>query len=1506
MPDSEPFFTENQNQFGPWSARFYSHGGSWSIALGDGWVAYDLHDEQQGESRSGRVILVTFTGANQVIPEGSDTLTRKNHYLFGPDMAGWITDVSNHRSIVYKDLWNGIDLRYRLDGGHLKYEFIVAPGSDTSNISMFYEGMDSLEICDRTGDLLIGSRDATLRDQAPMTYQIIEGCQVNVPSAYDLIGDDMVTFQLGDYDTHLPLVIDPGLMFSTFLGGSGGDSGNDIAVDGDGHVYVVGSTSSVKFPVTSGAYDISLDSSDGFLTKFSSNGSSVEYSTYIGGTKDEKATGVAVDDDGSVYIVGTTMSSDFPTTGGAFKTNLAGGSDTFALKLNIAGSSLEYSTYIGGAQMDEATSLGLDANGSLYIAGATFSRDFPIVNGSFRRMANRSDAFVVKLRSDGSDLEYSCVLGGNWSDRANALAIDASGSAYITGSTGSRWFPITSSAYDRSIGSVELIHDVFVTKISPDGGSLVYSTFIGDVSDERGLGIDVDEHGRAFVVGSTSSGFFPTHPLGPIGSPYRSSQDSFILKLNTSGHTIIQSRVLNLSYQDEARGVSVDSEGCAYVTGTVDGRADLPTTPNAFQLQNLSRKREAYVLKMDAHGDRILYASYLGGNEDDFGNAVALDADDHLFITGNTFSTVGFPITPDAFDNTSDASTIGTPVGDAFCCKLDISIPYLVYDTSNRTATTGDTYTFNMTIADNSGVAQAGMQYWFGSEDNSTNVSLDLTWGDGKNGSWTWSIDIPSDSLEYLYYRVWAIDTAGLNCTVRDYSILVLDNDLPSLMNLSPASAGTGNEVNLSVRVVDNIAVDEVTVLYPGGGLLSMDPGYWYAATSITGVDGDVYNFTIVVPWYDKDPLEYRFWANDTSGNWIMSDVYELEIMDDDQPFLTVRPLPDDVTTGQDLELRVHVRDYFGVSDVGFTWWFEGSDGTARVTLPIEAWSVDAMGNGHYATVFRVPIDIVILPVPRIGLTFKATDTSNNTVTSRVFWLNVHDNDPPWFLEDMSSQEATTGDPFDIRVRVRDNVDLESVWVLYSFDGGRSMELPLVQGEEDEWSTTVMIPHALTALHYFIGARDGSGNINWSVQEDRLVMDNDEPEVVWDTSDSVATTGDPFILYFRVEDNLFVEDVNVVCWLEDGEQIEPPLISNYHPPRRNGTHRAIVGIPSNAIGPLVYVIIASDDSANVLRTGEHYIEVLDNDPPWFGEDLSDNESWRGEPFNFDIEVWDNIDVEELRCVWWYGGGERTNGTVPRGSSLTIEVSLDPEGPLRYRFAARDASDNWKNSRRFERMINNRPPMIKGLEMWNVTEEDPEELDLRGYIDDPDDTAWVLAVDGMDPNMTLDEYNLTVMHEEWVPDYVIRVSVADGKDTTYHNITVHVTGVNDPPQLFEVMYKGEPFDIQMDIASFMKGRVASLTVLATDEEGDPLYYRWMRNDVEVATGPVLEGGNLPKGEYDLTLQISDGTASTSYLVRVSVTEDEQLFTPRVWTVLVVMMVVALLAVIIVRRVGREGD
>jgi hypothetical protein len=322
------------------------------------------------------------------------------------------------------------------------------------------------------------------------------------------------------------------LVYGTFIGGSDGDNGYGIAVDGGGNAYVTGGTESSDFPTTPGAFDTSLDGGDAFVVKLNPNGSSLFYGTFIGGSDDEDGEGIAVDGGGNAYVTGLTESSDFPTTPGAFDTSYNGGyrwGDAFVIKLNPAGSSLSYGTFIGGSYDDFGWGIAVDGGGNAYVTGSTISSDFPTTPGAFDTSLDGywGDAFVIKLDPNGSSLFYGTFIGGSYSDVGYGIAVDGGGNAYVTGSTISSDFPTTTGAFDTSYNGD---CDAFVVKLNPNGSSLSYGTFIGGSHGDYGRGIAVDGGGNAYVTGRTYSSDFPT-TTGAFDTSFRGYRDAFVVKL---------------------------------------------------------------------------------------------------------------------------------------------------------------------------------------------------------------------------------------------------------------------------------------------------------------------------------------------------------------------------------------------------------------------------------------------------------------------------------------------------------------------------------------------------------------------------------------------------------------------------------------------------------------------------------------------------------------------------------------------------------------------------------------------------------------------------------------------------------------------------------------------------------------------------------------------------------------------------------------------------------------
>ena len=543
------------------------------------------------------VLRMTFVGAN---PEprvvGAEELPDKANYFIGNDPAKWRTNVPTYARVQYTDVYPGIDLIYYGSQRRLEYDFVVRPGADPRTIALGFQGADKLEV-DPQGDLVLHTGAGEIRQRKPVIYQEIGGVRREIAGGYVLKGESRVGFHVAVYDTSRPLVIDPALVYSTYLGGSADDAGVGIAVDAAGNAYVTGSTASANFPTTAGAFQTTLGGGgvgfDAFVTKLNSTGSALLYSTYLGGSNnDDSGVGIAVDGAGNAYVTGSAFSTDFPTTPGAFQSSFGGVRDAFVTKLNPTGSTLVYSTYLGGTGDDGGVSIAVDTAGSAYVSGFA-QAGFPTTTAAFQPGFGGGpyDAFVTKLGSTGSALVYSTYLGGSGDDEVfGGLAVDASGNAYVTGFTTSANFPTTPGAFQTTFGGAGPLGfgDAFVTKLNSTGSMPVFSTYLGGSGDDFGAGIAVDGNGNAYIAGSTASTNFPTTPgafqttfggSGPLGLG-----DAFVTKLNPTGSALIYSTYLGGSGDDFASRIAVDvlPNPSAYVTGNT-ASTNFPTTAGAFQ-----------------------------------------------------------------------------------------------------------------------------------------------------------------------------------------------------------------------------------------------------------------------------------------------------------------------------------------------------------------------------------------------------------------------------------------------------------------------------------------------------------------------------------------------------------------------------------------------------------------------------------------------------------------------------------------------------------------------------------------------------------------------------------------------------------------------------------------------------------------------------------------------------------------------------------------------------------
>lgn len=580
---------------------------------------------------------------------GSEELPGKVNYFIGDDPKQWRADVPTYARVEYRQVYPGVDLAYYGAQRQLEYDFIVAPDANPNAIELAFQGADKLEI-NAEGDLVIGIDGAEVIQRAPVSYQEIDGVRRAITSRYELRDGRRVGFEVGPYDTSRTLVIDPMLIYSTFLGGRGYDQAFAIAVDSQGAAYVTGDTTSNDFPTISGAsYTSNNGSADVFISKLNPQGSALIYSTFLGGASADSGKGIAVDSQGIAYVAGITGSANFPTTLGAFNMNHSGGWDCFVTKLNAMGRALVYSTFLGGSGADHAEDIAVDSQDSAYVGGWTSSANFPTTMGAFDTTHNGGyDCFVTKLDAIGGNIVYSTFLGSPGGERVTDIAL-SSDLALVTGFTDSANFPTTIGAFDRSHNGAT---DCFVSKLDATGGSLVYSTFLGGAGYDGASGIAVNSQGIAYVAGSTDSLNFPT-TMGVFDRSHNGSNDCFVTKLDAMGSNLVYSTFLGGLGYDSAYDISLQGDlDLAIVTG-VTNSTNFPVV-NPIQRQ-IAGYLDAFVAKLNAQGSNLAFSTFLGGGGNENSSAIAVDANGAAFVAGSSASN-NFPTVFGSLDRTHNGS----------------------------------------------------------------------------------------------------------------------------------------------------------------------------------------------------------------------------------------------------------------------------------------------------------------------------------------------------------------------------------------------------------------------------------------------------------------------------------------------------------------------------------------------------------------------------------------------------------------------------------------------------------------------------------------------------------------------------------------------------------------------------------------------------------------------------------------------------------------------------------
>ncbi len=642
------YFEENRGQAPP-GVRIIGRAAGTLLSLEVGGVFFSPPGPPGGHYRPG----IFFEGSvARVTPFPKDPLPGRSNYYLGKGRKGSLEGIPHYGKAVYKGLYHGIDLVLHGGKGGVEYDFVLHPGSDPGDIMMRVSGASSLHL-DERGGLVVVTGKRRILHRTPLIYQERKGEKEIVKGGYLISGTGVISFTVGLYDRSRDLIIDPEISFSTFLGGTSTDEGLGLFVDGNGNSYITGRTTSTDFPTQNPVQSSSAGVDDVFVSKFDSTGKTLLFSTYFGGSGSDKGRGVAVDLSGNVYVAGTTSSSDFPLLG-EFQTALSGPSDAFLFKLNSLGTLL-FSTYYGGGGIEEALGIKVNSAGGAFVTGLTGSTDLTTVNAFQSSFGGGvEDAFAAKIDTTARTLVYSTFLGGSGDDRGEGIAIDDADRMYIVGTTSSTDFPVK-NAFQGSTGGLDDVFvskidlsfagatahifstyfggsgndrgrgitldsvsapyvtgstsssnfplqnpfqsslsggfDVFLFKMSSDGNSLSYSTYIGGSGFDEGTAVALSSKKEAYLTGETTSSDFPT--VDPIQSSIAGSDDIFVVEVKSSGDGLIFSTFVGGSSFDSGKGVGLDSSENVYVGGLTDS-TDFPADAFDTSLD----ARDGFLLKI--------------------------------------------------------------------------------------------------------------------------------------------------------------------------------------------------------------------------------------------------------------------------------------------------------------------------------------------------------------------------------------------------------------------------------------------------------------------------------------------------------------------------------------------------------------------------------------------------------------------------------------------------------------------------------------------------------------------------------------------------------------------------------------------------------------------------------------------------------------------------------------------------------------------------------------------
>jgi hypothetical protein len=652
-------FEANRGQIDGPAVAFTRRGPVTTFFTPEGFVV-DAAERHEDGTKSGVALRLSFEGADPVAPKTLEPRPTTVNYFRGDSPAEWITDVPTYARLRYEGLYPGVDVEVQDGGGAPEYHLMLSPGARLADVVVRVDGADALLIED--GVLVAKTKKGDLRQHVPATWQVLPGGgRETLHAEFRIVDRERFGFSVEGWRDDAELVVDPVLVFASYLGGAGLDECHGAAVGDDGSLFVTGRTSSSDFPRTAGCYDnVKSGSYEAYVTKFAPDGASLVFSTYLGSNGSDLGEEIVVDDQNRPIVSGWLGGSGYPSVAGSYDTTYNGYSDTFVTKLAATGNSLVFSTFYGGSNEDRPNGLALAPDGGVFIVGQTMSSNLPTTAGAQDTTHNGGwDAYVAKLNAAGTALVFSTYLGGNLTDWAFGVAAAPDGAAVVVGGAMSSTFPTVAGGFDTTHNGG---FDGYVAKFNPTGGTLAWTTFLGGPWSDQAVAVDVDDLGRAYVTGSCGLGFPTTAGAFDVAND---GGEAFVAKVAADGASLIYSTLLGSSSTDSGSAIKVDPLGAAHVAGYTNG-ANFPLTTITYDTTfSGGSPAEGFLTKVGHDGDQLLFSTFVGSAANDEVRALALDSASATYVVGISLGDLG--LAPGGYDATANGSDEG------FVAKFDLA-----------------------------------------------------------------------------------------------------------------------------------------------------------------------------------------------------------------------------------------------------------------------------------------------------------------------------------------------------------------------------------------------------------------------------------------------------------------------------------------------------------------------------------------------------------------------------------------------------------------------------------------------------------------------------------------------------------------------------------------------------------------------------------------------------------------------------------------------------------------